>query len=366
MPPTAWYCPLCFAEGTDASLLFCANDGARVRPLEERGAAWVGRLIAGKYLVTRFIAAGGMAEVFEALHEESGRRYAVKLMHANTPVGPEQRQRFRQEAQLVSMIAHPNVVALQDFGTLEDGTDYMVMELLSGRPLSEAIAAGSLTVPAALEITLQVCEGLAAAHERGVVHRDVKPDNIFLHTPEPAADPVVKILDLGVGKLNAASEHRSLTQVGMVVGTPTYMAPEQCMGASVGPSADIYALGVVLYEMLWGHPPFEGESSFAVLKQHVTDPPPWDRQLADRKGVPRDAEALVMRALAKAPTDRHESMVDLQMAVAALLSRVRHGSTYSIKRPRVEKPAVRPTLATSNRLDEQARDVAVVVVDSMR
>jgi len=348
MTQAVWYCPICQAEATDASLQFCANDGARLRPLVERGAEWVGRVIAGKYRVIRFIAAGGMAEVFEAKHEEGDRRFAIKLMHTSMPAGPEHRQRFRQEAQLVSMIAHPNVVALQDFGTLDDGTDYMVMELLSGHPLSEAIAAGSLSVRRALEITLQVCEGLAAAHERGVVHRDVKPDNIFLHRATPEAEPVVKLLDLGVAKFHAPSDQQYLTQVGVIVGTPAYMAPEQCMGASVGPSADIYALGVVLYEMLWGHPPFEAETFWGVITKHVSEPPQWDRRLADERGIPPAAEELVLRALAKAPADRQESMVDLQMAVAAVLSRVRHGEAYSVRRVApIARAAARPTLATT-------------------
>jgi eukaryotic-like serine/threonine-protein kinase len=317
------YCPICGAESADGALVYCDNDGARMRPVAQRGVVWVGKTVADRYRIIRCIGFGGMAEVYEAEQVGGGRRLALKVMLAGLASEPEAAARFRNEAEMVSLIAHPNVVELLDFGTTDDGMPFMVMELLEGERLSDAMARKSMTPEQSFKVILQACEGLAAAHERGVIHRDIKPDNLFLQATPDGNEPIVKILDLGIGKLLAGTPKSSVTKAGAIFGTPDYMSPEQCRGQEVGPATDIYSLGAVLYEMLLGSPPFADQSYVAVLVRHVSEPVAWPADLAARLGVPPDAEGVVRRALAKLPEDRHESMLELQRDVAGLLTRVR-------------------------------------------
>jgi eukaryotic-like serine/threonine-protein kinase len=323
MQDSRWYCPLCQTEVSDPLAVFCNDDGARLRPVAERGAGLVGTTLADRYRIVRFLASGGMAEVYEAEAIATGRRVALKAMRYNLARDPEAAERFRGEAQMVSLIAHPNVVELIDFGTREDGMPFMVMELLEGRPLSEAIASKSFTPADSLKVILQACEGLAAAHERGVVHRDIKPDNLFLQNAPGGGDPIVKILDLGIGKLLAVAPTSNMSRAGMIFGTPNYMAPEQCLGQAAGPATDIYSLGAVLCEALTGAAPFSDPSYLSVLMRHVSEPLSWPSEVAARRGVPPEAEGVVRRAMAKRPEDRHESMLDFQRDVAGLLTRIR-------------------------------------------
>jgi serine/threonine-protein kinase len=317
------YCPICGAESADEALIYCNADGARLRPMTERGAGWVGKIVADRYRIVRSIGSGGMAEVYEAEQVGTGRRLALKVMLAGLASEPEAAARFRNEAQMVSLIAHPNVVELLDFGTTGDGMPFMVMELLEGQLLAEAMARKPMTPEQSFKVILQACEGLAAAHERGVIHRDIKPDNLFLQVAPDGNGPVVKILDLGIGKLLAGTPKSSVTKAGAIFGTPDYMSPEQCQGQKVGPATDIYSLGAVLYEMLLGKPPFADQSYVSVLVRHISEEVSWPADVAARRGVPPEAEAVVRRALAKAPEDRHESMLELQRDVAGLLTRVR-------------------------------------------
>ncbi|MCC6523520.1 MAG: protein kinase [Polyangiaceae bacterium] len=322
MASSVWYCPLCQSEGTDGSVVFCGNDGARVRPIAERGAEWIGQVLDGKYRVVRFIDAGGTAEVFEAERLGSGKRVALKLLHAALAATSGALERFLQEAQLVSLIAHPNVVAIQDFGTLPDSVHYMVMELLDGHALSVELADGPPPVLTALRYVMQACEGLAAAHEREVIHCDVKPANLFLQR-EPGGERTVKILDLGIGRLFAGSAGRGLAETGIIAGTPDYMSPEQATGLELGPATDIYAMGVVLYEMLLGVRPFQDPSYLNVLAKHVNEAPVWHADIAGARGVPPEAADVVLKALAKTPAERQASMLDLQREVASLARLVR-------------------------------------------
>jgi serine/threonine-protein kinase len=332
MAESVWYCPLCLAEGDTEGTSFCPNDGARVRPIHKRGSEWVGRTVAGKYRINRFLQAGGMGEVFVAEQIETAREVALKILHAGLRGSEEYVERFRQEAKLISLIAHRNVVALQDFGTFAEGGAFMVMELLSGQNFEAVLQDGGATPELAFHVTLQVCEGMAAAHERGVIHRDIKPANIFLLGDPDNGEPPVKILDLGIGKLLDQSHAKSMTRAGVVLGTPIYMAPEQCAGEPIGPAADIYALGVVLYEALLGRPPFDDLSHLALMRRHITETPAWDRTEAARRGIPPEAETVVLRALAKVPSDRQESMIDLQRQVSKLQSQLKHGQRYSLSR----------------------------------
>jgi serine/threonine-protein kinase len=317
MSRSTWYCPLCQAEGTDPTE-FCRNDGARVRPIGERGSDWLGKVLDDKYKVLRFIDAGGTAEVYEAERTTSGKRVALKLLHATLAAKPDMMESFLKEARLVSLIAHPNIVAIEDFGTLPGALHYMVMELLDGKPLSVEIASKRLPVLTALKYAMQACEGLAAAHARDVIHCDIKPSNIFLQHVPGQSDPVVKILDLGIGRLFASESPAASDTPGIVAGTPEYMSPEQATGKPLGPPADIYSMGIAIYEMLFGDVPFTGDSYVKILNDQVHRPPPWPDDLAEEREVPPGARDVVWRALAKRPEDRQGSMLELQRELAGL------------------------------------------------
>jgi len=317
MSSSVWYCPLCQSEGSEEGTVFCRQDGARLRPIAERGVEWIGQVLADKYKILRFVAAGGTAEVYEAERVGIGKHVAVKLMHSALAASAEAIDRFIQEAKLVSLIAHPSVVAIQDFGTLPDSVHYMVMELLDGRPLSAELAHGVVPMQTALRYAMQTCEGLAAAHERDVIHLDIKPANIFLQNVANSDDLVVKILDLGIGRLFAGSGTPGTT-AGSVAGTPDYMSPEQAMGHALGPASDIYSMGIVLYEMFLGVLPFVDDSYANVLNMHIHEAPLWRDDLAQARDVPKEAAPIVLRALAKSPSDRQGSMLDLQHDLASL------------------------------------------------
>lgn len=334
----------------------CIHDGTPLRLKRDRGAEWIGKVVDGKYRMLRFVDAGGTAEVYEV--ERLGgasKRLALKLLHKALTGNSELLEQFRQEARLVSLIAHPNVVAIQDFGTLPGDLHYMVMELLDGRSLADELDGRPMAPLRALRFAMQACEGLAAAHQRDVLHCDIKPANFFLQS-EGEGEPVLKILDLGIGRFMTADTGAD----GRVMGTPDYMSPEQCRGLPLSHGADIYSMGVVLFEMLLGRMPFVADSALETLEMHVTVPASWPHALAKSLGVPPEAEAVVMRALAKAPEDRQPSMLDLQHELGALTRHLRPvGVSGASPRPRISNvgapPSAKPSI-TPNRLHGGVRE----------
>jgi serine/threonine-protein kinase len=336
-----YYCPLCQLEGLDPEVEFCPNDGARFRPLSERGAEWVGKVLDGKYKMLRFLDAGGTAEVYEAERTSTSKRVAVKLLHAAHASKPGMMDSFLQEAQLVSRIAHPNIVAIQDFGTLQGAVHYMVMELLDGDTLAVEIARTPLPALTALKYAMQACEGLAAAHARDVVHCDIKPANMFLQRVPGSFDRIVKILDLGIGRLFAPGATAGLESPQIVAGTPEYMSPEQAKGERLSPASDVYSMGVAIYEMLLGEVPFSDASFVTVLKRHMHDAPPWPEELADERGVPPAARDVIWRAMAKNPADRYSSMLELQSHLASLARDAKSRSGALVSSSRITIPAPR-------------------------
>ncbi|MBN2529377.1 MAG: protein kinase [Deltaproteobacteria bacterium] len=335
MTKPIWYCPICFIEGTDEGVTRCPEDGTPVELVSTREAKWIGKTIDKKYKVVRFVGAGGMADVFEVEKLTTQKHLALKLLKSSLNRDSQLNSRFRQEAMMISLIAHRNIVAMEDFGVLEDNTSYMVMELLHGYTVGDALKMGPIPAETAFRIMLQACEGMAAAHERGVLHRDLKPENIFLHSTGGDGPPVVKILDLGIGKLFNNRTARGLTLSGMVIGTPQYMSPEQCKGHDAGVPSDIYSLGIVLYEMLFGCAPFDDESPLLILPRQISETPYWDDGLATRQHIPENAKPVILKALAKNPAERHETMLDLQKDISGLLSLVRRGPQYRF--PSIEK-----------------------------
>jgi len=277
-------------------------------------------LIAGKYRIEGEIGHGAMGVVLAATHVDLDQRVAIKLLHAHAADDPESLARFLQEARAAAKIHSEHVARVIDVGTLENGRSYIVMEHLEGCDLAEVLATDSpLPVPVAVSYALEVCEGLAAAHAAGVIHRDLKPANIFL-AHQADLSFTLKVLDFGVSKILRGSDapplepHAAVTHTGQIFGSPAYMSPEQLRSAGrVDARADIWALGVVLYQMLAGELPF-GKGSMADLMAAIVRDPPAPLRLS-RPEVPEALENAVLRCLAKSPEDRYRSVADLALAL---------------------------------------------------
>jgi len=256
----------------------------------------IGTVISERYRVDALIGEGAMGRVYRGEHVLMRKRVAIKLMHRELSSVPEIVQRFEREAHAAAHIEHPHVASCTDFGTLPDGTVFLVLEYVEGRPLSALVDEGPQKVERALEIALQIASALESAHARGIVHRDMKPDNVLLVERDGGRD-FVKVLDFGIAKVQTAAMQadRPITQVGLVYGTPEYMAPEQALGQEVDARADIYALGVILYELLSGQRPYGGPVT-GLLGQQLSQPIPL---IKDRAGVsvPPGVEALVRQML---------------------------------------------------------------------
>ena len=277
----------------------------------------IGRAV-GNYRVTRVIGEGGMGRVYEAIHPVMGRKVAVKVLLQEFCQHKEVVSRFFTEARAAHEIHHPNIVDVLDLGHLDSGVPYIVMELLDGKPMSGVLQDSGVFNPQRVaRIAGDCARALAAAHAHGVIHRDLKPDNIFLVPgAEGGSGEKIKILDFGVAKLtsDSATSATHKTMAGTLIGTPFYMSPEQCQGrADIDHRTDIYALGAIMYEILTGRPPFMGQSFGEILIAHSTQPPMPPSQL--RPGLAPGLEAIVLRCLEKSPANRYPSMEDLASAV---------------------------------------------------
>jgi serine/threonine protein kinase len=272
----------------------------------------IGRTI-GNYVIREKIGAGGMGAVYLAEHPRIGRRVAVKVLHPEQSKDPQIVTRFFNEAKAAHEIGSEHIIEILDFGELEDHTSYFIMEWLAGRSLSAALREEPrLPLDRTLHITTGICRALAAAHVHGIVHRDLKPDNIFLI--QRGEDPdFVKVLDFGIAKLlrPEGQQNDLKTKTHMVLGTPAYMSPEQCRGDArfIDQRSDIYALGVILYEMATGRRPFESESMTGMLLAHVTEAPPPPRSI--NPALPERIEKTILRALEKRPEQRFQSVEEL-------------------------------------------------------
>ena len=265
----------------------------------------------GSYRVVRLLGEGGMGAVYAAEHLLLGRMAAVKVLLPEHSASSVTVTRFFNEARAATAIRHLGIVEIYDFGYAPDGSAYIAMELLEGQSLAARMRAGISRASDALAIARQIAGALAAAHAKNIVHRDLKPDNIFLIADaEVAGGERIKLLDFGIAKLQEVSASGAgVTNTGAVMGTPTYMAPEQCRGVSVDHRVDLYAVGCILYEMLGGAPPFSGEGAGDVLAAHIHVPPPSLR--ARVPALNAEVEALVQHLLAKDPARRVQSATAL-------------------------------------------------------
>jgi tRNA A-37 threonylcarbamoyl transferase component Bud32 len=269
----------------------------------------------GNYTVTGKLGEGGMGTVFLAEHPIIRSKVAVKAVHTHLSHNAEVVSRFVTEARAVNKIEHDHIVSITDFGTTPAGDFYLIMEYLQGCLLAEQIGRQeAFPVDRALHIAAQIADALQASHEQGVIHRDLKPDNILLINRDGTPD-FVKVFDFGLAKLMAKDGFPPAhhTDGGMVMGTPSYMSPEQCEGRTLDCRSDVYSLGVILFEMLTGRLPFSGEGYGEVLTKHVSvEAPPVGRFVPD---IPAGVEAIVKRALAKDPSRRFQSMSELRRAM---------------------------------------------------
>ncbi|NOY90955.1 MAG: serine/threonine protein kinase [Deltaproteobacteria bacterium] len=276
----------------------------------------VGRLLGGRYRVTRRLSEGGMGVVYEATQEDLGRRVALKVMHPGFAQSRTAIERFRREAISAAALSHPHIVQVTDLAQDADGTAFLVMELLSGDSLEQAIqVSGPMSVERVLFITGQVLDALGAAHRAGIVHRDLKPANIFLTQLAGVAD-VVKLLDFGTAKLRETDEFARLTRTGQLVGTPLFMAPEQARGDAVDGRADIYSLGLVMQVALTARAPFPTHDQAALLMAIQESAP--EPLSVGRPGLPPDLVALVEQATAKDPASRFQTVDAMRAALSAI------------------------------------------------
>jgi serine/threonine protein kinase len=299
-------CPKCKRE-SEREARFCSQCGASFAGSSEASHPpdpFLGRTLKGVYRVQEKIGDGGMGLVYRAIHVELDAPFAVKIIRGALLSDPSVVGRFQQEARAACRLRHPNVVSVTDFGQTDDGILFMVMEHVPGRSLARLIAEEApLPERRVVHIAEQVLSALAEAHAGQILHRDLKPENVMVEARRDATDSV-KVLDFGIAKaLLDGAPAKALTQAGLVVGTPGYMSPEQLSGEELDPRADLYSVGVVLYEMLTGKLPFPSRTPVQLARLQETGPPlrPSERR---SRPVSRELEALVMRALAPLPEDR--------------------------------------------------------------
>ncbi|MCP4675166.1 MAG: serine/threonine protein kinase [Deltaproteobacteria bacterium] len=278
-----------------------------------------GQTIDGRYRIIRLLGEGGMGSVYLGEHVVIGKKAAVKFLHAEYVGEEDVVKRFYREAQAAASIGHKNIIDVLDVGVSQAGEPYMVMEYLEGESLSSLLdRTGPIDLAAACGILESALQALSAVHDKGIIHRDLKPDNIFL-VCLPGEPPKVKLIDFGISKFTKGTEESQLTQTGSLLGTPSYMSPEQARSLpDIDFRTDLYSMGVILYQMLTGEMPFVGNHYNDLLIKLLTDPPrPPGVVYAD---FPKEAESLVMKTLEKDPADRHGSADEMLEAIKTLSS----------------------------------------------
>jgi len=264
----------------------------------------IGSLLDDRYRIEAVLGTGGMGRVYRAARAEAGTPVAIKVLHADLTRNREASQRFKREVLASSRLAHPNIVGFSEGGVLDDGACYLVMEMLEGESLGDRLSRDT-RIPwhQAVDILRSVLHGLDHAHRRNVVHRDIKPDNVYLADKD--GELVIKILDFGIAKFVAGDpDDPALTRAGLTVGTPAYLSPEQAVGGAITPASDLYSASVVMYEMLAGRAPFEDKDPLAMLGAHVSRPPPRFADVAPGLEIPPELEDIVQHGLRKAPAER--------------------------------------------------------------
>ena len=345
-------CPEC-GTGFGMEAAFCPFDG-----LALKASTWdptrdplTGTIIDQRYEVIAPIGEGGMGTVYRVRHVTLDRMFAMKVLRRDLAADRGLAARFLQEARATAAIRHPAVVAISDFGSLADGAPYFVMDLLVGETLATRMRARGLLSPReASSIARKLADALSAAHAANVVHRDLKPENVFLvrsATSKGGVDEDVRIVDFGAAKIVGGSK---LTRPGVVFGTPYYMSPEQAGGQPVDARADVYSLGVLLYEMITGAVPFEADTYMGVLTKHLFAAPPKPSERAPSGVQLGDLEAVVMRALEKEPSERYQSMTELATAIERALEGKPGGQAPQAE-AKPNRTLALPSLSTADKIE---------------
>jgi serine/threonine protein kinase len=282
----------------------------------------VGHVLDGKYEITRVVGHGGMSVVYEAKHLLMNKVIALKLMHSHLIHSEKAVCRFQKEAHAVAKLDHSGVIKIYDFGVASNGSPFIAMEFLHGRPLSESIKInGRLEEEKAISVFKNIAEALEHAHGHGVVHRDLKPSNIVLSdSANSSVPPKPTVVDFGIAKMTGedGEDHLSMTATGEVFGSPLYMSPEQCAGREMDQRSDIYSFGCLMYEAITGRTPFEEKSAIALFHHHQKNEAPKFSTLADRPNVTEELEGIILKCLEKHPLDRYQSMAELAKSLQTL------------------------------------------------
>lgn len=308
------YCPECKSIYEDESLERCPKDDSRLFTLDASNEdPLLGAIIDGRFRIERLLGRGGMGAVYRGIQLSVGREVAVKVLRSELIDREVALERFYRESKIISGLSHPNIVRLVDFGQDRDrDLLYLVMELVNGFNMGDLLDQGRMRVALALEIAYQVCGALTEPHKLGVVHRDLKPDNLLI-VPVSDGTVQVKVLDFGIAR--ALETNTQLTATGMVCGTPQYMAPEQAQNQDIGPGTDLYALGVILYEMLCGIPPFRGQNSLQIMLQQIQIAPAPLKKYLPPSALPIEVEDLVHDLLSKNVEGRPSSALEVRKRI---------------------------------------------------
>ncbi|MDB4966552.1 MAG: pkn3, partial [Myxococcales bacterium] len=302
---------------------FCPRDGSPLAtPASDREPAadptadrLIGRVLGGRYRLLERLGQGGMGTVYRATHTLMDKPVAVKILRAELATDAEAVARFHREARSASRLDHDHCIRVTDFGQSDDGLLFLVMELLDGHSLSYVTRRGPVPAARAAAIGVAIAEALAHAHEAGIIHRDLKPDNVFLARRAKGGE-MVKVLDFGLAKLASDSAlGPSITRDGTVFGTPEYMAPEQAEGAKLDSRTDVYALGVILYQLVCGEVPFKSSNFVALLTKQVSEPPVSPRARREDLDIPPGLEMIILRCLEKGRDDRYATAAELADAL---------------------------------------------------
>lgn len=330
-------CRVCQNSFAD-DLNVCPNDGTDLHSATELKE---GTVLRGKYEILSKLGEGGMGAVFKARHVHFGDIWALKVVAERLLQEPGFLQRFRSEALIMRALNHPNDVRVQDYDETEDGRPFTVMEYVEGTRMDKLVPAGTqMEIPRAVSLVMQVCDGLGAAHKLGIIHRDVKPANIMV-CKDPQGREVAKILDYGVAKVKEQGQlyQAAKTQAGVMIGTPAYMSPEQVKGVpsdQLDGRVDLYAAGILLYELLCGRGPFVEKKPVMMLMAHAGTPPPDPKQF--RKDLPPALSTAILKALEKDPTKRYANAEEMSNALAAAL-----GGAPAVAAAAAAAPAAAPS-----------------------